>query len=225
MSSSDSAPGRLHPVSLQNRSDRAASKLVAKIGQCSLDSSIAPIAVLFCRAHHQSLNLPRWYAVAPVHDGLFRRTSGRSTSGAKPTRSPGVTMLATSARTLCPNALAFTSNLRRCLSLRRTRRSPSCSRSTRFSSRRHSMTWSWRQCIQPETAISINRNGSSTLCIFKTRYRDPPSRSTEPPHPHADPVFGPYGVDNRLTGRHTHIKNLWVALNNPARTRSERLIF
>src|SRR5215469_1173722 len=49
---------RLHPVSLQNRSDRAASKLVAKIGQCSLDSSIAPIAVLFCHAHHQSLNLP-----------------------------------------------------------------------------------------------------------------------------------------------------------------------
>src|SRR5215469_245096 len=48
---------------------------------------------------------------------------------------------------------------------------PSCSRSTRFSSRRYSMTSSWRWFIHPETAISKNWNGSSTLCIFKTHYR------------------------------------------------------
>src|SRR5215472_15078809 len=53
------------------------------------------------------------------------------------------------------------------------------------------MTCSWRWFIHPETAISINRNGSIPLCVFKTHYR-PRSRSTEPPHLHADPVFGPY---------------------------------
>jgi hypothetical protein len=35
-----------------------------------------------------------------------------------------------------------------------------------------SMTCSWRWFIHPETAISKNRNGSSTLCVFKTHYRD-----------------------------------------------------
>ena len=34
------------------------------------------------------------------------------------------------------------------------------------------MTCSWRWFIHPETAISQNRNGSSTLCVFKTHYRD-----------------------------------------------------
>src|SRR5215471_12925337 len=47
----------LDPVSFQNRSDRTASKLVAQIGQCTLDSSISPIPVFFCHANHQSLDL------------------------------------------------------------------------------------------------------------------------------------------------------------------------
>src|SRR5215472_7327395 len=34
------------------------------------------------------------------------------------------------------------------------------------------MTCSWRWFIHPETAISKNRNGSSTLCAFKTHYLD-----------------------------------------------------
>ena len=34
------------------------------------------------------------------------------------------------------------------------------------------MTCRWRWFIHPETAISTNRNGSSTLCVFKTHYRD-----------------------------------------------------
>ena len=34
------------------------------------------------------------------------------------------------------------------------------------------MTLSWWWFIQPETAISINRNGSITLRVFKTHYRD-----------------------------------------------------
>jgi hypothetical protein len=34
------------------------------------------------------------------------------------------------------------------------------------------MTCSWRWFIHPETAISKNRNGSSTLGVFKTHYRD-----------------------------------------------------
>ena len=33
------------------------------------------------------------------------------------------------------------------------------------------MTCSWRWFIHLETAISKNRNGSSTLCVFKTHYR------------------------------------------------------
>jgi hypothetical protein len=33
------------------------------------------------------------------------------------------------------------------------------------------MTCSWLWFIHPETAISKNRNGSSTLCVFKTHYR------------------------------------------------------
>jgi hypothetical protein len=57
------------------------------------------------------------------------------------------------------------------------------------------MTCSWRWFIHPETAISKNRNGSSTLCVFKTHYRDRRS-SSEISHLHADPVFGPYGIWN-----------------------------
>src|ERR1035437_8263465 len=34
------------------------------------------------------------------------------------------------------------------------------------------MTSSWRWFIHPETAISMNRNGSRTLCVFKVHYRD-----------------------------------------------------
>jgi hypothetical protein len=34
------------------------------------------------------------------------------------------------------------------------------------------MTCSWRWFIHPETAISKNRNGPSTLFVFKTHYRD-----------------------------------------------------
>src|SRR5215469_15487674 len=75
-------------------------------------------------------------------------------------------------KSLSPQRLGLTANLRRCLSSRRTRRPPSCSRSTRFSSRRYSMTCSCRWFIHPETAISKNRKGSSTLCVFKTHYRD-----------------------------------------------------
>ena len=33
------------------------------------------------------------------------------------------------------------------------------------------MTCIWRWFIHPETSISKNRNGSSTLCVFKTHYR------------------------------------------------------
>jgi hypothetical protein len=47
----------------------------------------------------------------------------------------------------------------------------------------------WRWFIHPETAISKNRNGSSTLCVFKTHCRGRPSRSSEISHLHADPVF------------------------------------
>src|SRR5215469_13556662 len=48
---------RLDPVSFQDPSDRAAGKLVSKIGERTLDSSIAPIPVLLCHAHHQSRDL------------------------------------------------------------------------------------------------------------------------------------------------------------------------
>ena len=34
------------------------------------------------------------------------------------------------------------------------------------------MTCSWWWFIHPETAISTNRNGSSTPCVFKTHYLD-----------------------------------------------------
>ena len=34
------------------------------------------------------------------------------------------------------------------------------------------MTCSWRWFIQPETAISRNRNGSRTLWVFKAHYRE-----------------------------------------------------
>src|SRR5215467_3844548 len=48
---------RLHAVSLQNVSDRAASNLVAQIGQCTLDPTITPIPVLFCQSDHQGLDI------------------------------------------------------------------------------------------------------------------------------------------------------------------------
>src|SRR5215469_18039897 len=48
---------RSDPMSFQNRSNRTAGKLVAQMGQGALDPSIAPIPVLLCHAHHQSLDL------------------------------------------------------------------------------------------------------------------------------------------------------------------------
>ena len=42
------------------------------------------------------------------------------------------------------------------------------------------MTCRWRWFIHPETAISINRNGSIPLCVLKTHYRD--RRAAVPNH-------------------------------------------
>jgi hypothetical protein len=45
--------------------------------------------------------------------------------------------------------------------------------------------------------ISKNRKGSSTLCVFKTHYRDrraAVAKISEISHLHADPVFGPYDI-------------------------------
>ena len=55
------------------------------------------------------------------------------------------------------------------------------------------MTCSWRWFIQPETAISRNRNGSRFLWVFKAHYREYRLREN-PLQIHADPVSGPYGV-------------------------------
>ena len=125
----------LYPVSFQNRSDRTASKFVAQIGQCTLDSSIPPIPVFFCHANHQSLDLAgdarsarrAMCSSAVLLDDQFPMQANKVS---------GVTRVATSARTLRPNVLALTANRRRWSSLKRTRRPPSCSRRTRFSSRR-----------------------------------------------------------------------------------------
>ena len=72
--------------------------------------------------------------------------------------------------------------------------------------RRYSMTCRWWWFIHLETAISINRNGSIPLCVFKTHYRDRGS-STEPSHLHADPVFGPYAVGDAASA----VENAWAA--------------
>src|SRR6516165_10831151 len=48
---------RLHPMPLQNVSDRAAGNVVSQIGPCDLDAPIAPIPVLFRHAKHPSLDL------------------------------------------------------------------------------------------------------------------------------------------------------------------------
>jgi hypothetical protein len=63
-------------------------QLVPQIRQCTLDSPIAPIPVLFRHAHeYLKPRALRRCAVVPVHDGPFHRTSGRSVSDATPTKS------------------------------------------------------------------------------------------------------------------------------------------
>jgi hypothetical protein len=74
-------------------------------------------------------------------------------------------MVATSARSRLPKPLAFTANRRRWSSVSRSRRSPSCSRSTRFSSRNYSIAFSWSWFIQPAREISKKRNGSRNFDI------------------------------------------------------------
>src|SRR5207248_8811467 len=59
------------------------------------------------------------------------------------------------------------------------------------------MTCSWRWFIQTETAISRNRNGSSTFWVFKAHYRDH-EYSRELSQTQADPVFGPYGTSGQV---------------------------
>ena len=49
----------LNSVPHQDLSDRAATDVVPQIGECALDSSIAPGAVLIRQAHDQPLNLLR----------------------------------------------------------------------------------------------------------------------------------------------------------------------
>jgi hypothetical protein len=65
-----------------------------------------------------------------------RRTCGRLAFVCHASKVSAVTIVATSARTFRPKARALAANRRRCPSFSRIRRPPSCSRSTRFSSRR-----------------------------------------------------------------------------------------
>jgi hypothetical protein len=68
--------------------------------------------------------------------GRCRRTFTRSASDARPRSVSGVTMVATSARVRRPSNFAFSARRWRWSSLKRSRRSPNCSRRKRFSSRR-----------------------------------------------------------------------------------------
>src|SRR5205085_10505214 len=49
----------LNSVPRQDRSDRAATEVVPQLSECTLDSPIAPSAVLIRQAHDQRLNLIR----------------------------------------------------------------------------------------------------------------------------------------------------------------------
>jgi hypothetical protein len=64
----------------------------------------------------------------------------------------GVTTRATAISVFRPKALARTANLRCCMSVSRRCRPPSCSRRTRFSSRRNSMTCCWPRLTHPTRA-------------------------------------------------------------------------
>jgi len=72
----------------------------------------------------------------------------------------GVTIVAICAKTFLPNLLALAASWRRWLSVNRNRRSPICSRRTRFSSTRYSMTCCCRGFSQPATDTTGNENGS-----------------------------------------------------------------
>ena len=92
-------------------------------------SSLRPFLLPRPRSH-------RSCAVVPVRASRCRHTSERSVFDARATKVSGVTIAATSARSFRPNPFAFAASGRRWSSLRRNRRPPSCSRRTRFSSRR-----------------------------------------------------------------------------------------
>src|SRR5437667_2377561 len=126
---------RLDPVPFQNLSDRAARNFVPQIGQCALDPPIAPIPFSSAsRTTNVSISTavlgrpgPRCAVPSYLLAISFRCQANKVS---------GVTMVATSAKSLRPNPLALAANRRRWSSLNRTRRPLSCSRRTRFSSRR-----------------------------------------------------------------------------------------
>jgi hypothetical protein len=57
----------------------------------------------------------------------------------------------------------------------------------------------------PETAISMNRNGSRTLCVFKVHYRDPVGSGRKLLEIYADLVFGPYDLAATLKIPSAHL--------------------
>lgn len=126
---------RFDAVSLQNLGDRAPSNLTPEIGQGALNPSIAQSrfssARFTTKASRSTAVLGRPGRRCALPSSLMAigfRCQANKVSG--------VTMVATSAKSLRPNPLALAANRRRWPSLKRIRRPLSCSRKTRFSSRR-----------------------------------------------------------------------------------------
>src|SRR5215467_4356258 len=74
-------------------------------------------------------------------------------------------------------------------------RPPSCSRRTRFSSRRYSMARCCGWLIHPATAISMNRNGSRVLGVCKVHYPEPRVAMPETAPFQQDRIFGHYATE------------------------------
>jgi hypothetical protein len=137
---------------------------MSEIGYGTLDAAIAPDTVLLGQANHQRFYFfpgagrpgPRFSCPSYFCAISFRCQANKVS---------GVTRVATSARSLRPNPLALAAKRRRWSSLNRNRRSPSCSRRTRFSSRRYSIVCCGRRFIQPATATSKNWKKSSIRAI------------------------------------------------------------
>ena len=122
-------------VLLENVSDGAPCHLVAQIGKGTLDPPIVPIRFSVARRTAKSSILSRVrgrpgprFLLPSYFWAISFRCQASNVSGA--------TIVATSARIFRPKPLALVAKRRRWLSSSRSRRPPSCSRSTRFSSRR-----------------------------------------------------------------------------------------
>ena len=110
--------------------DGVSTNLVAEVAQVAADPGVAPARILLRHPNDELLDAPRGPRAT-----RFRYQRSKVS---------GVTIGPIPAKVLRLSFLAFVARRRRWASVKGRRRSPTCSRRIRFSSRRYAMTSCWR---------------------------------------------------------------------------------